>query len=84
MYELMETKAPSMREIQDVLNELEREILSHRNEQNAESLTIKDLRRIFDQESAKMNQAIFNDQNDQVRESCLKAIIPLIEILSRT
>lgn len=80
----MDTKAPAIRDLRQILNELEKLVQSHRSAQGSEPLTIKDFRRIFDQESAKMNQAIFNDQHDQVREACLRAVLPLLEILART
>jgi hypothetical protein len=43
----------------------------------------EDLRRLFDQESSRLNQAIFNDQPDQIRESTIRSVVPLLEILAR-
>ena len=45
---------------------------------------IKDLRWQFDQTSAKMNQAIYNDQKDQIHASTLNTVVTLIEILARS
>jgi hypothetical protein len=64
--------------------EVESYLSSARQEPNGEPLGIKDLRRLFDQESSRLNQAIFNDQPDQVRESTLRTIAALLEILART
>jgi hypothetical protein len=44
---------------------------------------VKDLRWQFDQISAKMNQAIYNDQKDQIHDSTLQTVVLLIELLSR-
>ena len=66
-----------------LFQELEKRLQEVRAARGDASLTIKDLRREFDQQSAKMNQAIFNDQHDQIRETCTKSILPLLEILCR-
>ena len=79
----MSETLPSVRGIRDVLNELENLVEESRGQRSGEPLTLKDFRRMFDQESAKLNQAIFNEQHDQVRETCLKSLLPLLEILSR-
>ena len=73
-----------VKEIRDVLNEVEKIAQSARGDHSTESLTIKDLRRLFDQESSRLNQAIFNDQPDQIRESTIRSLIPLLEILARS
>jgi soluble cytochrome b562 len=80
----MDTQMPGIRNVRAVLEELERLVDQARQSRSGVEPTIKDFRRIFDQESAKMNQAIFNDQQDQIRETCVKAVLPLLEILSRT
>ena len=47
--------------------------------------SIKDFRRIFDQESSRMNQAILNDQpSEEIYQETLQTICILVEILSRT
>jgi hypothetical protein len=79
----MDTQTPPVKDVRFVLDELERLVVQARQDPSESALAVKDFRRMFDQESAKMNQAIFNDQPDQIRESCLRAILPLIEILSR-
>lgn len=79
----MDTQTPGVKELKEVLDEIERLALAARAE-NAEPLSIKDLRRLFDQESSRLNQAIFNDQPDQIRESTLRSVIPLLEILARS
>ena len=80
----MDTQMPGIRNVRAVLEELERLVDQARQSRSGVEPTIKDFRRMFDQESAKMNQAIFNDQQDQIRETCVKAVLPLLEILSRT
>lgn len=45
---------------------------------------IKDYRWEFDQVSAKMNQAIFNDQTEQIHNTCLETVAVLIEMLARS
>ncbi len=45
---------------------------------------VKDLRWQFDQVSAKMNQSIYNDQTQQIHETCLATVAVLIEILARS
>ena len=46
--------------------------------------TIKDLRWKFDQVSSKMNQAIYNDQAEQIHRTCLETVAVLIEMLARS
>lgn len=46
--------------------------------------TIKDLRWKFDQVSAKMNQAIYNDQTDLIHKTCLETVAVLVEMLARS
>lgn len=79
----MNENTTEVKNIRDVLNELQRLVEASRQSQAGQPLTIKDCRFMFDQESAKMNQAIFNGQNDQIREACLRTVIPLLELLSR-
>ena len=80
----MDTQTPRVKEIREVLDEVEKLALSSRAGHSGEPLTIKDLRRLFDQESSRLNQAIFNDQPDQIRESTIRSLVPLLEILARS
>ena len=80
----MDTQAPRIKDVKEVVAEVEAYLSASRQEQGGEPLGIKDLRRLFDQESSRLNQAIFNDQPDQVRESTLRTISALLEILART
>lgn len=73
----------NIKSLNEIIKEIELKIIESRTK-NPQDLDIKDLRRIFDQESAKMNQAIFNDEFDKIHEPCLNTIVALIEILSRT
>lgn len=72
-----------VRPLKDVLREVELAIERDRAA-DPDTHTIKDLRWKFDQVSAKLNQAVYNDQHDQVHESCLKTVAVLIEILARS
>jgi hypothetical protein len=80
----VETPTPRVKDIRDVLNEVEKIAQSARGVHSGDPLTIKDLRRLFDQESSRLNQAIFNDQPQQIRESTLRTVVPLLEILARS
>lgn len=80
----MDTQTPSVKDLKSVLEEVERAVQAARAAQTGDPLGIKDFRRMFDQESSKINQAIFNDQPDQIRESTLRSVIPLLEILARS
>jgi hypothetical protein len=79
----VDIQTPRVKDIREVLGELEKIAQEARVQRNGDPLTVKDLRRIFDQESSGINQAIFNDQPDQIRESTLRSILPLLEILAR-
>lgn len=80
----MDTQTPKIKDVKEVMAEVEATLSASRQEQGGEPLGIKDLRRLFDQESSRLNQAIFNDQPDQVRESTLRTVTALLEILART
>jgi hypothetical protein len=79
----MAPESAKLRDLREILNEVERAVRANRESQPDALQTIKECRRIFDQESAKMNQAIFNDQPQQIRETCLKTVAVLVEILAR-
>jgi hypothetical protein len=73
----------TVRPLEAVLKEVEATVRRTRDAGPC-SDSIKDLRWQFDQTSAKMNQAIYNDQMDQIHDSTLKTIALLIELLART
>jgi len=72
-------------EISSVLNEIEKKVVENRETYNDTEKNIKDFRRIFDQDSSRMNQAIFNDAPpEEIHQETLRTISILIEILSRS
>lgn len=73
------------KEISFLLKEIEKKVLENRMKYDDSEKTVKDFRRIFDQDSSKMNQAIFNDApSDEIYQETLRTISVLIEILLRT
>jgi len=73
-----------LKEIDSVLKEIEKKVLENRSQFDDTLKTIKDFRRIFDQDSSRMNQAIFNDDPiEEIHLETLRTISVLIEILSR-
>ena len=71
-----------IKEISAVLSDIEKKVIENRSKPEDSSKTIKDLRRIFDQDSSRMNQAIFNDASqDEIYQETLRTISTLIEIL---
>lgn len=84
MAEELQTKVNHLRSLPDVLKEVIEEVERERASVGADSMGIRDLRWKFDQVSAGMNQAIYNDQKDQVHATCLKTVAALVEILART
>jgi hypothetical protein len=80
----VDTQTPRVKDIREVLDEVEKLAQSMRASHTGEPLTIKELRRLFDQESSRINQAIFNDQPQQIRESTIRSVVPLLEILARS
>lgn len=79
-----EVATTSVRPLQDVLKEVAETIQRERGSNGVDAHNIKDLRWKFDQVSALMNQAIYNDQKDQIHSSCLKTVAVLVEILARS
>ena len=69
--------------LESVFSEIKMEIEKERLALNGTPKSIKDFRKESDQESERMNEAIYNNQTDKIRKSCLKTIAALIEILSR-
>ncbi|MCB4757289.1 MAG: hypothetical protein LHV69_09745 [Elusimicrobia bacterium] len=73
-----------VRPMEDVMKEISGAVGRERTDTKGQTLGIKDYRWQFDQISARMNQAIYNDQFDQIHDSCLETIAVLVEILART
>lgn len=72
-------------ELLAILKEIEKQVLENRTKHEDAHKTIKDFRRIFDQDSSRMNQAIFNDASqDEIYKETLRTVAVLIEILVRT
>ncbi len=70
--------------ISEVLREVEKKVQENRGKFDDSAKTIKDFRRIFDQDSSRMNQAIFNDApQEEIYLETLRTISTLIEILAR-
>jgi len=85
MAEVTQTQKSAIRPLNEVLKEIQTAVQTERlSGDNHEETSIKDLRWKFDQVSATMNQAIYNDHPKLVRETCLNTIKVLVEILSRT
>lgn len=78
------TRSIAIRSLEDVLKEVKEAILIERSKNGIENYDIRDLRWKFDQVSAPMNQAIYNDQKDLIHDSCLRTVTVLIEILARS
>jgi hypothetical protein len=83
MAENVQTRSAQMRELSQVLSDVKEAVEKLRRDENLSAHNIKDLRWKFDQVSAGMNQAIYNDQIDQIHATCLATTAILIEILSR-
>jgi hypothetical protein len=72
-------------ELEALFKEIENKVLENRRKFDDSGKSIKDFRRIFDQESSAFNQAIFNDHPaEEIYSGTLRTIAILIEILSRT
>jgi hypothetical protein len=83
MAENTQISSAQIRDLTRVLSDVKTAVEKLRREENLSAQNIKDLRWKFDQVSAKMNQAIYNEQLDQIHASCLATTAILIEILSR-
>lgn len=67
-----------------VLKEIEKKVLENRVQFDDTGKTIKDFRRIFDQDSSRMNKAIFEDAPiEEIYLETLRTISDLVEILAR-
>ncbi len=74
----------SEKEMSFLLTEIERKVLQNRSKYNDNEKAIKDFRRIFDQDSSRMNQAIFNDHpSEEIYHETLRTVAILMEILLR-
>ncbi|GEM_PF-2303677 len=68
-----------------VLKAIEKKVNENRAKYDDNNKLIKDFRRIFDQDSSRMNQAIFNDaSHEETYQETLRTVSSLIEILTRT
>ena len=76
--------SPPVKDLKEIFAEIERQVIANRQSPDSATMSILDFRRAFDQESAKMNQAIFNDQHELVHDTCLRTVSMLMEILSRS
>lgn len=84
MAEQLQTQKETFRPIEELLVEVKDAVQNHRHLVQGSEENIKDLRWKFDQVSAKMNQAIYNDQNNKIHQSCLDTVVVLLEILARS
>jgi len=77
----------AIRELQtiaSVLKEVEKQVQENRKKFDDSQKDVKDFRRIFDQDSSRMNKAIFEDAAPEaVHLETLRTIAILVEILSR-
>lgn len=71
--------------LSEILKEIEKRIKENRGKHDDSEKNLKDFRRIFDQDSSRMNQTIFNEASlEETHEETLRTICTLVEILSRT
>lgn len=82
---MAENSHRSEKELEPILKEIEKKVLENRAKHDDTGKTFKDFRRIFDQDSSRMNQAIFNDaSHDEIYKETLRTIAVLVEILIRS
>ena len=85
MTESIQNHENGIKELSILLKEIEKKVLENRAHHDDSEKTIKDLRRIFDQNSSKMNEAIFNGYPAQeVYQGTLCTISILVEVMLRT
>ena len=73
-----------MEALPSVLKEVEKKVLENRSKFDDSQKSIKDFRRIFDQDSSRMNKMIFEDAaQEEVFLETLRTVSILIEILTR-
>ncbi len=76
--------ANGLEDLTSVLKDVESKVLDNRSKYEDSQKAIKDFRRIFDQDSSRMNKAIFEDCADQeIYHQTLRTVSILVEILSR-
>ena len=74
-----------LNELSALLQEVEKKVLENRGKFDDAAKTIKDFRRIFDQDSSRINKAIFEDAPDEeIYLETLRTVSILVEILSRS
>lgn len=82
---MAENTPHSQKELTAILKEIEKKVLENRAKYDDADKTLKDFRRIFDQDSSRMNQAIFNNASEEeIYKETLRTIAVLVEILART
>jgi len=81
---IVQTAVPTVRPLPEVMQEVLDAVQRARSQGYAPDLKVKDLRWQFDQVSAKMNQAVYNDQSDSIHDTCLETVAVLIEMLARS
>lgn len=82
--EQVQVQTPTVRPLPEIIKEVISAVERARAQGHSADLKIKDLRWQFDQVSAKMNQAIYNDQADLIHSTCLETVAVLIEMLARS
>ena len=81
--EQTQTQSPT-RPLPEILKEVVEAVERARAQGYPADHKIIDFRWQFDQVSAKMNQAIYNEQTEQIYNTCLETVAVLIEMLART
>ena len=72
------------KDISEILNDVEKRVQENRSKFDDTGKTVKDFRRVFDQDSSRMNQTIFNDApQEEVYLETLRTVSILVEILTR-
>lgn len=73
------------KDLSSILEQIRKTVEENRTQSDDSSKSLKDFRRIFDQESSQINQAIFNEApTDEVHTATLRTVCTLVEILSLT
>ena len=73
-----------MRELTNILKEVEKKVLESRSKYDDSEKAVKDFRRIFDQDSSRMNKMIFEEATEEeIYIETLRTVSSLIEILAR-
>jgi hypothetical protein len=81
---MSEPKINSQEEVRSILRHVEEQVYKNRSHFDDSSKNLKDFRRIFDQDSSRMNRAILNDHPmEEVYQETLHTVSVLVEILLR-